>query len=84
MIVHPTWAWIEAQNAKRARRHLPLPLRPRAAHSGGLVWRARRAARRAPSTPAKSSYVFDNLAAFPWLIDDADRELAEARLQLLD
>ena len=25
---------------------------------------------------ANSSYVFDNLHAFPWLIDDADRALA--------
>ena len=43
-IIHPTWAWIEAQ---RRRRYFPLPLRPRAADAAGLVRRARQ-----PRTPA--------------------------------
>ena len=34
-IIHPTWAWIEAQ--KQSGR----PFRPRAFNSAGLVWRAR-------------------------------------------
>ncbi len=44
------------RGAERERQggHFPLPLRPRAAHSGGLVWRSLEFARRAPSTPAKS------------------------------
>jgi carboxylesterase type B len=35
------------------------------------------AATPAPSTRASSHYVFDNLHAHPWLVDDADREVAK-------
>ena len=75
VIVHPTWAWIEAQKQNgRADifrfRFDRAPLTPEG-------WFGERASREAGAFHAgEIPYVFDNLAAFPWLIDDADRELA--------
>ena len=75
MIIHPTWAWIEAQKQSgRADifrfRFDRAPLTPEG-------WFGERASREAGAFHAgEIPYVFDNLAAFPWLIDDADRELA--------
>jgi para-nitrobenzyl esterase len=74
-IIHPTWAWIEAQKQSgRADifrfRFDRAPLTPEG-------WFGERASREAGAFHASEiPYVFDNLVAFPWLIDDADRELA--------
>ena len=82
-IIHPTWAWIEAQKQSgRADifrfRFDRAPLTPEG-------WFGERASRDAGAFHAgEILYVFDNLDAFPWLIDDADRALAEARVELLD
>jgi para-nitrobenzyl esterase len=74
-IVHPTWAWIEAQKQSgRADifrfRFDRAPLTPQG-------WFGERDSRKAGAFHAgEIVYVFDNLDAFPWLIDEADRELA--------
>ena len=74
-IIHPTWAWIEAQKASgRAEifrfRFDRAPLTPEG-------WFGERDSRDAGAFHAgEILYVFDNLDAFPWLIDDADRALA--------
>jgi para-nitrobenzyl esterase len=75
-IIHPTWAWIEAQKQSgRADifrfRFDRAPLTPQG-------WFGERDSRDAGAFHAgELLYVFDNLHAHPWLIDDADRELAK-------
>jgi para-nitrobenzyl esterase len=75
-IIHPTWAWIEAQKQSgRADifrfRFDRAPLTPQG-------WFGERLSRDAGAFHAgELLYVFDNLRAFPWLIDDADRALAK-------
>jgi len=74
-IIHPTWAWIEAQKQTgRADifrfRFDRAPLTPQG-------WFGERDSRDAGAFHAgELLYVFDNLHAFPWLHEDADRELA--------
>ena len=74
-IIHPTWAWIEAQRQSgRADifrfRFDRAPLTPQGTFG-------ERDSRDAGAFHAgEILYVFDNLHAFPWLIDDADRALA--------
>ena len=76
VIIHPTWAWIEAQKQSgRADifrfRFDRAPLTPQG-------WFGERDSRDAGAFHAgELLYVFDNLHAFPWLIDDADRGLAK-------
>jgi para-nitrobenzyl esterase len=76
VIIHPTWAWIEAQKQSgRAEifrfRFDRAPLTPQG-------WFGERDTRDAGAFHAgELLYVFDNLYAFSWLIDDADRELAK-------
>jgi para-nitrobenzyl esterase len=76
VIIHPTWAWIEAQKQSgRAEifrfRFDRAPLTPQG-------WFGERDSRDAGAFHAgELLYVFDNLHAHPWLIDDADRELAK-------
>ena len=76
MIIHPTWAWIEAQKQTgRADifrfRFDRAPLTPQG-------WFGERDSRDAGAFHAgELLYVFDNLHAFPWLHDDADRALAK-------
>jgi len=74
-IIHPTWAWIEAQK-KSGRADIfrfrfdRCPLTPQG-------WFGERDSREAGAFHAgEILYVFDNLDVFPWLIDDADRTLA--------
>jgi para-nitrobenzyl esterase len=75
-IIHPTWAWIEAQKATGKAevfrfRFDRAPLTPKG-------WFGERDSRSAGAFHAgEILYVFDNLHAFPWLISDADRALAE-------
>jgi para-nitrobenzyl esterase len=75
-IIHPTWAWIEAQKQSgRADifrfRFDRAPLTPQG-------WFGDRSSRDAGAFHAgELLYVFDNLGAYPWLIDDSDRALAE-------
>jgi para-nitrobenzyl esterase len=74
-IIHPTWAWIEAQKESgRAEifrfRFDRAPLTPQGTFG-------ERDSRDAGAFHAgEITYVFDNLDAMPWLIDDADRALA--------
>ena len=74
-IVHPTWAWIEAQKANGTApifrfRFDKAPLTPQG-------WFGERDSGDAGAFHAgELLYVFDNLDAFPWLIDDADRDIA--------
>jgi len=76
VIIHPTWAWIEAQKRNgRADifrfRFDRCPLTPQG-------WFGERSSREAGAFHAgELLYVFDNLHAYPWLIDDADRALAK-------
>ena len=75
-IIHPTWAWIEAQKQSGHAdvfrfRFERAPLTPQG-------WFGERDSRDAGAFHAgELVYVFDNLHAFPWLIDDADRALAK-------
>jgi len=75
-ITHSTWAWIEAQKTMGKAevfrfRFDRAPLTPQG-------WFAERDSRSAGAFHAGAIlYVFDNLHAFPWLISDADRALAE-------
>ncbi|HEY1781892.1 MAG TPA: carboxylesterase family protein [Roseiarcus sp.] len=75
VIIHPTWAWIEAQKQSgRADifrfRFDRAPLTPQG-------WFGERDSRDAGAFHAgELLYVFDNLHAFPWAIDDSDRDLA--------
>ncbi len=76
VIIHPTRAWIEAQKQSGCAdifrfRFDRAPLTPHG-------WFGERDSRDAGAFHAgELLYVFDNLHAFPWLIDDADRELAK-------
>jgi para-nitrobenzyl esterase len=76
VIIHSTWAWIEAQKQTgRADifrfRFDRAPLTPQG-------WFGDRDSRDAGAFhAAELIYVFDNLHAHPWLIEDADRALAE-------
>jgi len=76
VIIHPTWAWIEAQkqtgHADIFRfRFDRAPLTPEG-------WFGERSSRDAGAFHAgEIPYVFDNLHAVPWLIDDSDRALAK-------
>jgi para-nitrobenzyl esterase len=76
VIIHPTWAWIEAQKQSgRAEifrfRFDRAPLTPQG-------WFGGRDSRDAGAFHAgELLYVFDNLHAFPWLQEDADRDLAK-------
>jgi para-nitrobenzyl esterase len=76
VIIHPTWAWIEAQKQSgRAEifrfRFDRAPLTPQG-------WFGERDSRDAGAFHAgELLYVFDNLHAHPWLIEDADRALAK-------
>ena len=75
-IIHRTWAWIEAQKTTGKAeifrfRFDRAPLTPQG-------WFGKRDSRSAGAFHAgELLYVFDNLHAFPWLISDADRALAE-------
>jgi para-nitrobenzyl esterase len=75
-IIHPIWAWIEAQQQSGHAdifrfRFDRAPLTPPG-------WFGERLSRDAGAFHAgELLYVFDNLHAFPWLIDDADRALAK-------
>ncbi len=75
-IIHSTWAWIEAQKAAGKAeifrfRFDRAPLTPPG-------WFGERDSRSAGAFHAgEILYVLDNLQAFPWLISDADRALAE-------
>jgi para-nitrobenzyl esterase len=74
-IIHPTWAWIEAQ--KRSGRADIFRFRFDRAPLTLEGWFGERSSRAAGAFHAgEILYVFDNLDAFPWLIDDADRALA--------
>ena len=74
-IVHGAWAWIEAQKTTGRAEIFRFqfdraPLTPQG-------WFGARDSREAGAFHAgEILYVFDNLHAFPWLIDDADREVA--------
>ncbi len=73
-IIHPTWAWIEAQKAHGTAeifrfRFDRAPLTPQG-------WFGGADSRDAGAFHAgEILYVFDNLDEFPWLIDDSDRAL---------
>ncbi len=75
-IIHSTWAWIEAQAATGKAeifrfRFDRAPLTPRG-------WFGERDSASAGAFHAgEILYVFDNLPAFPWLISEEDRALAE-------
>jgi len=74
-IIHPTWAWIEAQ--KQTGRADIFRFRFDRAPLTRDGWFGERPSREAGAFHAgEILYVFDNLDAFPWLTDDADRELA--------
>ncbi len=74
-IIHSTWEWIEAQKAHGRSeifrfRFDRAPLTPQG-------WFGQSDPREAGAFHAgEILYVFDNLDAFPWLIDEADRALA--------
>jgi para-nitrobenzyl esterase len=73
-IIHSTWAWIEAQKphgrAEIRFRFDRAPLTPQG-------WFGERDSRDAGAFHAgEILYVFDNLDAFPWVIEDSDRALA--------
>jgi para-nitrobenzyl esterase len=76
VIIHPTWAWIEAQKQSGHAdvfrfRFDRAPLTPQG-------WFGERLSRDAGAFHAgELLYVFDNLHAHPWAIDDADRALAK-------
>jgi para-nitrobenzyl esterase len=74
-IIHPTWAWIEAQ--KQVGRADIFRFRFDRAPVTPEGWFGKRASRDAGAFHAcEIWYVFDNLHACPWIIDDADRALA--------
>jgi para-nitrobenzyl esterase len=74
-IIHPTWAWIEAQ--KQVGRADIFRFRFDRAPMTPEGWFGERASRDAGAFHAcEIWYVFDNLHACPWIIDDADRALA--------
>jgi para-nitrobenzyl esterase len=75
-IIHPTWAWIEAQKENGSAdifrfRFDRCPLTPEG-------WFGERSSRDAGAFHAgEIPYVFANLHAVPWAIDDSDRALAK-------
>jgi para-nitrobenzyl esterase len=75
MIIHPAWAWIEAQRrAGKAEmfrfRFERCPLTPEG-------WFGERPSAGAGAFHAgEILYVFDNLHAFPWIYTPEDREIA--------
>ena len=74
-IIHPTWAWIEAQ--KQSGRAAIFRFRFDRAPLTPQGWFGERDSLSAGAFHAgELLYVFDNLHACPWLIDDADRALA--------
>ncbi len=74
-IIHATWAWIEAQ--KRCGRADIFRFRFEHCPLTSQGWFGERDSREAGAFHAgEILYVFDNLHAFPWLIEDADRALA--------
>jgi para-nitrobenzyl esterase len=76
VIIHPTWSWIEAQ--KRNGRADIFRFRFDRAPLTPQGWFGKRSSRDAGAFHAgELLYVFDNLQACPWLIDDADRALAK-------
>ncbi len=83
VIIHPTWAWIEAQKQSgRADifrfRFDRAPLTPQG-------WFGERDSRDAGAFHAgELLYVFDNLHAFPWLHRRRRSRAGEARVELLD
>ena len=83
MIIHPTWAWIEAQKQTgRADifrfRFDRAPLTPQG-------WFGERDSRDAGAFHAgELLYVFDNLHAFPWLHRRRRSCAGQARVELLD
>jgi para-nitrobenzyl esterase len=75
-IIHPTWAWIEAQ--KQSGRAAIFRFRFDRAPLTPQGWFGERDSLGAGAFHAgELLYVFDNLHACPWLIDDADRALAK-------
>ena len=76
MIIHPTWAWIEAQ--KQSGRAAVFRFRFDRAPLTPQGWFGERLSSDAGAFHAgELLYVFDNLHAFPWAIDDSDRALAK-------
>ena len=76
IIIHPTWAWIEAQ--KRTGRADIFRFRFDRAPLTPQGWFGERDSLDAGAFHAgELLYVFDNLHAFPWLIDESDRALAK-------
>ena len=76
VIIHPTWAWIEAQ--KRNGRADIFRFRFDRAPLTPQGWFGERSSRDAGAFHAgELLYVFDNLQAYPWASDDADRALAK-------
>jgi len=76
VIIHPTWAWIEAQ--KRNGRADIFRFRFDRAPLTPQGWFGERSSRDAGAFHAgEIPYVFDNLHAVPWTIDDSDRALAK-------
>ncbi len=82
-IIHSTWAWIEAQKANgRAEifrfRFDRAPLTPQG-------WFGGADSRDAGAFHAgEILYVFDNLDAFPWLIEESGSRAGQTRIELLD
>ncbi len=75
VIIHSTWAWIEAQ--KRSGQAEIFRFRFDRAPLTPQGWFGQRDSRDAGAFHAcEIPYVFDNLQALPWLIDDADRAVA--------
>ena len=76
VIIHPTWAWLEAHRATGRSaiyrfRFERAPLTPDG-------WFEGRASGEAGGFHAgEILYVFDNLSAFPWLIEPEDQTLAD-------
>ena len=76
VIVHATWAWIEAQKSAGASPNFRFrfdraPLTPQG-------WFGERSSADAGAFHAgELLYVFDNLSAFPWLIGETDVRLAD-------
>jgi para-nitrobenzyl esterase len=73
-IVHKTWAWLEAQ-----KRHGRAPVYRFQFDRAPLTpqgWFGERDSRTAGAFHAgEINYVFDTLDVYPWLIEDADREI---------
>lgn len=76
VIVHKTWAWLEAQKRTGSAQVYRFqfdraPLTPQG-------WFGKRDSAKAGAFHAgEINYVFDTLDVFPWLVDDADRQLSK-------